>query len=189
MGACVWGGAGAPKVRVFEYTRGGAFGELALLHGEARLATVRAAEDCACWALDRDTFRKIMMSTGRQDMGARTRFLGRVPLLQGLAHFERFKIAEVRPPPIPPPVRAAFPPTGGLSPPGRPAGSGVAGGSCGAGLDGARGLLPCGTREAAARAPSLRRGTRAAGACAVRLQCAQRAPAAFGPVQRCDIAS
>jgi hypothetical protein len=84
---------------VFEYTRGGAFGELALLHGEARLATVRAVEDCECWALDRDTFRKIMMSTGRQDMGARTRFLGRVPLLQGLAHFERFKIAEVRPSP------------------------------------------------------------------------------------------
>ena len=51
---------------MFEYNSGGAFGELALLHGEPRLATVRATENCVCWALDRDTFRKIMMSTGRQ---------------------------------------------------------------------------------------------------------------------------
>ena len=86
---------GAPEVRVFEYNQGGAFGELALLHGEPRLATVRATEDCVCWALDRDSFRKIMMSTGRQDMHDRTQFLSRVPLLQDLAHFERFKIAEV----------------------------------------------------------------------------------------------
>jgi CRP-like cAMP-binding protein len=30
-----------PEVKVFEYSAGGAFGELALLHGEPRLATVR----------------------------------------------------------------------------------------------------------------------------------------------------
>ena len=87
--------AGAPEAKVFEYNPGGAFGELALLHGEPRLATVRATEDSVCWALDRDTFRKIMMSTGRQDMNERTTFLSKVPLLQELTPFERFKIAEV----------------------------------------------------------------------------------------------
>ena len=36
--------AHAPEFKVFEYSAGGAFGELALLHGEPRLATVRATE-------------------------------------------------------------------------------------------------------------------------------------------------
>jgi hypothetical protein len=36
-----------------------------------------------------------MMSTGRQDMNERTTFLSKVPLLQELTPFERFKIAEV----------------------------------------------------------------------------------------------
>jgi hypothetical protein len=30
------------------------------------------------WALDRDTFRKIMMSTGKQDMSQRVEFLNKV---------------------------------------------------------------------------------------------------------------
>jgi hypothetical protein len=85
-------------LKVLEYSPGGAFGELALLHGEPRLATVRATRDCVCWALDRDTFRKIMVSTGRQDMTDRTSFLSKVPVLQELTPFERFKIAEVRAP-------------------------------------------------------------------------------------------
>jgi CRP-like cAMP-binding protein len=32
--------------KVFEYSTGGAFGELALIHGEPRLATVRATQEC-----------------------------------------------------------------------------------------------------------------------------------------------
>ena len=69
---------------------------MALLHGEPRLATVRATELCVCWALDRDTFRKIMQSAGRNDMNARMAFLNKVPILAELTSFERFKIAEVR---------------------------------------------------------------------------------------------
>mmetsp|Transcript_37767 Transcript_37767/g.119313 ORF Transcript_37767/g.119313 Transcript_37767/m.119313 type:complete len:301 (+) Transcript_37767:609-1511(+) len=56
---------------------GGSFGELALLHGDKRIATIRATEvlktapglasdcsrdqHCVTWALQRDTFRKLMM--------------------------------------------------------------------------------------------------------------------------------
>ena len=36
-----------------------------------------------------------MMSTGRQDMNERTTFLSKVPVLQELTQFEKFKIAEV----------------------------------------------------------------------------------------------
>lgn len=46
------------------------------------------------WALDRDTFRKIMMSTGKQDMTQRVDFLSKVSLLNELMPFERFRIAE-----------------------------------------------------------------------------------------------
>lgn len=85
---------GSPEVKVFEYGVGGAFGELALIHGEPRAATVRATSDCVTYALDRDTFRKIMKRQGQSDMQQRVTLLARVSILEELAPFERFKIAE-----------------------------------------------------------------------------------------------
>ena len=67
---------GSPEIKVFEYSSGGAFGELALIHGEPRAATVRATSDCITYALDRDTFRKIMMKQGKTDMQQRVSLLG-----------------------------------------------------------------------------------------------------------------
>ena len=46
---------------VRDYVPGDTFGELALLHGEPRAATITATSDCLVWGLDRDTFRRIMM--------------------------------------------------------------------------------------------------------------------------------
>ena len=46
---------------VKDYVPGDTFGELALLHGEPRAATITTTSDCLVWALDRDTFRRIMM--------------------------------------------------------------------------------------------------------------------------------
>mmetsp|Transcript_18646 Transcript_18646/g.36269 ORF Transcript_18646/g.36269 Transcript_18646/m.36269 type:complete len:398 (+) Transcript_18646:55-1248(+) len=85
---------GGAEAKVFEYTSGGSFGELALLHGEPRAATVRARGECKTWALDRDTFRKIMVTTGQRSMQNRTNFLDKVSLLAELQQFEKFKIAE-----------------------------------------------------------------------------------------------
>ena len=67
---------GSPEIKVNEYGSGGAFGELALIHGEPRAATVRATSDCVTYALDRDTFRKIMMKQGKADMQQRVALLG-----------------------------------------------------------------------------------------------------------------
>ncbi len=67
---------GSPEIKVYEYSSGGAFGELALIHGEPRAATVRATSDCVTYALDRDTFRKIMMKQGKSDMQQRVSLLG-----------------------------------------------------------------------------------------------------------------
>mmetsp|Transcript_10775 Transcript_10775/g.25817 ORF Transcript_10775/g.25817 Transcript_10775/m.25817 type:complete len:517 (-) Transcript_10775:270-1820(-) len=86
--------ADGSELKVLEYKPGGSFGELALLHGEPRLATVRATADCVVWKMDRDTFRKIMMSTGKQSMDERTKFLNKVSILNDLSTFEKFKVAE-----------------------------------------------------------------------------------------------
>jgi len=44
------------------YSSGSAFGELALMYGSKRSATIRAIEDCKLWSIDRRAFRGI---TGR----------------------------------------------------------------------------------------------------------------------------
>lgn len=70
----------APK-KVHSYSDGDTFGELALLHGEPRAATVTATAQCELWGLDRDTFRRIMMTSGMSEQTKRETFLSNVPLL------------------------------------------------------------------------------------------------------------
>lgn len=52
---------GAPRVKVTDYTANGSFGELALMYNAPRAASVVAVADCILWALDRVTFRRILM--------------------------------------------------------------------------------------------------------------------------------
>merc|ERR1712216_733826 len=46
---CYVASVNGPPKKVLEYTSGMSFGELALLHGDARAATVTATSDCRCW--------------------------------------------------------------------------------------------------------------------------------------------
>ncbi len=74
---------------------GGSFGELALMYNAPRAATVISAEpNCTLWALDRLTFRRILMEStwARRRMDESVR--EEVPLLSTLNHYERSKIAE-----------------------------------------------------------------------------------------------
>mmetsp|Transcript_45760 Transcript_45760/g.97742 ORF Transcript_45760/g.97742 Transcript_45760/m.97742 type:complete len:993 (-) Transcript_45760:66-3044(-) len=48
------------EVIVKEYTRGDFFGEIALLLGTPRAATVYAKGDCTCLYIDRETFRRVL---------------------------------------------------------------------------------------------------------------------------------
>jgi len=84
---------GEPK-QVTTYQPGNTFGELALLHGDKRAATVTATSDCTLWRLDRDTFKRIMMSTTYKQQSQKETFLENVPVLTSLTKYERFRIAD-----------------------------------------------------------------------------------------------
>jgi cAMP-dependent protein kinase regulator len=73
---------------------GGSFGELALMYNAPRAATVISAEQSNLWALDRVTFRRILMDSAFQRRRMYEGFLEEVPLLSSLTAYERSKIAD-----------------------------------------------------------------------------------------------
>ena len=85
---------GAPSIKVFQYEDGGSFGELALMYNAPRAATVIATAECVLWALDRVTFRRILMENTSRKRRMYEAFLEEVPLLVSLEAYERHKIAD-----------------------------------------------------------------------------------------------
>ena len=73
---------------------GGSFGELALMYNAPRAATVVSTEPSTLWALDRVTFRRILMDSAFQRRRMYEAFLEEVPLLSTLQPYERSKIAD-----------------------------------------------------------------------------------------------
>jgi len=74
---------------------GGSFGELALMYNALRAATVISTEaGSTLWALDRVTFRRILMDSAFQRRRMYESFLEEVPLLSTLTPYERSKIAD-----------------------------------------------------------------------------------------------
>jgi cAMP-dependent protein kinase regulator len=73
---------------------GGSFGELALMYNAPRAATVVSTEPSTLWALDRITFRRILMDSAFQRRRMYEGFLEEVPLLSSLTPYERSKIAD-----------------------------------------------------------------------------------------------
>ncbi|ORZ41698.1 camp-dependent protein kinase regulatory subunit [Catenaria anguillulae PL171] len=81
-------------IKVFDYGAGGSFGELALMYNAPRAATIKATSDCVLWALDRVTFRRILMDHTSRKRRMYEGFLEEVPLLSSLEQYERHKIAD-----------------------------------------------------------------------------------------------
>lgn len=74
---------------------GGSFGELALMYNAPRAATIVSVEPkSTLWALDRITFRRILMDSAFQRRRMYEAFLEEVPLLSSLKPYERAKIAD-----------------------------------------------------------------------------------------------
>ncbi|GEQ70232.1 hypothetical protein JCM33374_g3908 [Metschnikowia sp. JCM 33374] len=72
---------------------GSSFGELALMYNSPRAATAVAASDVTCWALDRATFRRILLEGTFNRRIMYEDFLKDVKVLQGLTSQERSKLA------------------------------------------------------------------------------------------------
>jgi cAMP-dependent protein kinase regulator len=85
---------GTPPIKVGDYGPGASFGELALMYNAPRAATIMATSDCILWALDRITFRKILMENTSRKRKMYELFLEEVPLLSSLEPYERHKIAD-----------------------------------------------------------------------------------------------
>lgn len=80
--------------KVTQIGPGGSFGELALMYNAPRAATVISLEPSTLWALDRITFRRILMDSAFQRRRMYESFLEEVPLLSSLKPYERSKIAD-----------------------------------------------------------------------------------------------
>lgn len=74
---------------------GGSFGELALMYNAPRAATVVSAEGhCTLWAVDRVTFRRILLESTFARRRLYEDFLEGVEILSTLTPYERSKIAD-----------------------------------------------------------------------------------------------
>ncbi|CAG9088168.1 unnamed protein product [Plutella xylostella] len=82
---------GEPVTMISE---GGSFGELALIYGTPRAATVRARTALKLWGLDRDSYRRILMGSTIRKRRMYDEFLSRVSILESLEKWERLTVAD-----------------------------------------------------------------------------------------------
>lgn len=81
-----------------EYTgsisESGSFGELALIYGTPRAATIKAKTDVKLWAIDRDSYRRILMGSTIRKRKLYESFLEKVSILESLDKWERLTVAD-----------------------------------------------------------------------------------------------
>nr|XP_032832143.1 cAMP-dependent protein kinase type I-alpha regulatory subunit-like isoform X1 [Petromyzon marinus] len=73
---------------------GGSFGELALIYGTPRAATVKARSDIKLWGIDRDSYRRILMGSTLRKRKMYEEFLSKVSILESLDKWERLTVAD-----------------------------------------------------------------------------------------------
>lgn len=71
---------------------GGSFGELALIYGTPRAATVLAKTDVKLWGIDRDSYRRILMGSTIRKRKMYEEFLSRVSILGECVQFNSISI-------------------------------------------------------------------------------------------------
>jgi CRP-like cAMP-binding protein len=86
---------GAKNEKINSMVAGSTFGELALLYGAKRSATVLCTEKASLWALDRTTFRFYRAHNESRMKNLAVEVLGKVPLLKDLDKPQLARAAEV----------------------------------------------------------------------------------------------
>lgn len=80
--------------KVYQFDNKGSFGELALMYNMPRSATVRAVTRGTLWAMDRNSFRKIVLKSAFKKRKKYEALLESVNILQGLDPYERMTLAD-----------------------------------------------------------------------------------------------
>lgn len=71
-------------IHVHTYDNSGSFGELALLYNMPRAASVKAITQGALWAMDRHTFRRIILKSAFKKRKMYEQLIESVPMLKAL---------------------------------------------------------------------------------------------------------
>merc|ERR1719474_2436088 len=80
--------------KVVSLCEGGSFGELALIYGTPRAATVQAASRVKLWGIDRDSYRRILMGSTIRKRKMYEELLAKVSILENLDAWERLTVAD-----------------------------------------------------------------------------------------------
>lgn len=72
------------QVLVHTYNNKGSFGELALMYNMPRAATIQAATKGSLWAMDRQTFRRIVLKRAFKKRKMYEALIDNVPMLKAL---------------------------------------------------------------------------------------------------------
>merc|ERR1719262_1335266 len=84
-----------PGKAVKTYGPGDSFGELALLYNTPRAASIKCTQSGVLWALDRSTFRVILMSQKQSQDHTMLEFLRSIPLFTSLTAEQLVRVASV----------------------------------------------------------------------------------------------
>ena len=87
-------GEAGDGAQIVVHGSGKAFGEIALLFGSPRNATIKAEEACTLWCLDRHTYRCIVIGGSRKKKEQVETFVDKVPLLAKMSKADRGKVAD-----------------------------------------------------------------------------------------------
>ena len=85
---------GQDEIKVHTYKPGDAFGELAIMYNAPRAATCRVATEAKLWALDRVSFKVIVVAAAMQKRETYKSFLTQVSLLESLTEMEILTLAD-----------------------------------------------------------------------------------------------
>ncbi|KAI5710245.1 hypothetical protein M8J75_006973 [Diaphorina citri] len=76
------------------YEDKGSFGELALLYNMPRAATIKATSTGSLWAMDRKTFKQIVLKSAFKKRKMYEKLIDAVPMLKSLQSYERMNLAD-----------------------------------------------------------------------------------------------